>query len=136
MTRFSISLLVGFLAALGAARESSSRWAWFRSTSVINNWFIRQGQADVTIEGQTFTATLWDSADTTVASLLLKGSIIRNTVSVTVTVNESRSEEHTSELQSLAYLVCRLLLEKKKTKGNIVPKQHASTEPYQRRFSA
>src|SRR2546423_11451457 len=28
---------------------------------------------------------------------------------------EKRSEEHTSELQSLAYLVCRLLLEKKKT---------------------
>src|SRR2546425_8857248 len=27
---------------------------------------------------------------------------------------EPRSEEHTSELQSLAYLVCRLLLEKKK----------------------
>src|SRR2546425_7001567 len=31
-----------------------------------------------------------------------------------------RSEEHTSELQSLAYLVCRLLLEKKK-------KKHTST---------
>src|SRR5687767_15666259 len=29
-----------------------------------------------------------------------------------------RSEEHTSELQSLAYLVCRLLLEKKKKKKN------------------
>src|SRR2546425_5264074 len=28
-----------------------------------------------------------------------------------------RSEEHTSELQSLAYLVCRLLLEKKKKKS-------------------
>src|SRR5687767_15306080 len=28
--------------------------------------------------------------------------------------NMRRSEEHTSELQSLAYLVCRLLLEKKK----------------------
>src|SRR2546425_3868475 len=27
---------------------------------------------------------------------------------------DQRSEEHTSELQSLAYLVCRLLLEKKK----------------------
>src|SRR5205823_12898514 len=27
---------------------------------------------------------------------------------------DARSEEHTSELQSLAYLVCRLLLEKKK----------------------
>src|SRR2546425_2239682 len=31
-----------------------------------------------------------------------------------VTVGNHRSEEHTSELQSLAYLVCRLLLEKKK----------------------
>src|SRR2546425_8747358 len=31
-----------------------------------------------------------------------------------------RSEEHTSELQSLAYLVCRLLLEKK----NISDRQH------------
>src|SRR2546425_7197103 len=29
-----------------------------------------------------------------------------------------RSEEHTSELQSLAYLVCRLLLEKKKQNSN------------------
>src|SRR2546425_4344370 len=29
-------------------------------------------------------------------------------------VDVARSEEHTSELQSLAYLVCRLLLEKKK----------------------
>src|SRR2546425_6150917 len=29
-----------------------------------------------------------------------------------------RSEEHTSELQSLAYLVCRLLLEKKKKKAS------------------
>src|SRR2546425_3431006 len=28
--------------------------------------------------------------------------------------SQQRSEEHTSELQSLAYLVCRLLLEKKK----------------------
>src|SRR2546425_4578892 len=30
-----------------------------------------------------------------------------------------RSEEHTSELQSLAYLVCRLLLEKKKNNKKI-----------------
>src|SRR2546423_9813703 len=29
-------------------------------------------------------------------------------------LSRKRSEEHTSELQSLAYLVCRLLLEKKK----------------------
>src|SRR5262249_61067518 len=35
---------------------------------------------------------------------------------VTVLVEELRSEEHTSELQSLTNLVCRLLLEKKKNK--------------------
>src|SRR3989441_2912413 len=33
---------------------------------------------------------------------------------VSRTGDRQRSEEHTSELQSLAYLVCRLLLEKKK----------------------
>src|SRR2546429_3733373 len=33
------------------------------------------------------------------------------------TLDEQRSEEHTSELQSRLHLVCRLLLEKKKTKG-------------------
>src|SRR3712207_585719 len=32
----------------------------------------------------------------------------------------ARSEEHTSELQSRQYLVCRLLLEKKKNKNKII----------------
>src|SRR3989441_1845697 len=39
-----------------------------------------------------------------------------------------RSEEHTSELQSLAYLVCRLLLEKKNTKRSIEQKLIQSTK--------
>src|SRR3989441_2678853 len=38
-------------------------------------------------------------------------------------VPTARSEEHTSELQSLAYLVCRLLLEKKK-KIKITPSSY------------
>src|SRR3712207_7881731 len=33
-------------------------------------------------------------------------------------VTDGRSEEHTSELQSRQYLVCRLLLEKKKTSSS------------------
>src|SRR2546422_8441687 len=36
-------------------------------------------------------------------------------------IDEIRSEEHTSELQSRLHLVCRLLLEKKKTKQIIRP---------------
>src|SRR5437016_6504113 len=38
-----------------------------------------------------------------------------------------RSEEHTSELQSLTNLVCRLLLEKKKKKNLIQPNRHDMT---------
>src|SRR5438445_5399556 len=34
--------------------------------------------------------------------------------------DEVRSEEHTSELQSRQYLVCRLLLEKKKNTDNLL----------------
>src|SRR5205823_14198026 len=42
------------------------------------------------------------------------GRLIRETDRRRIQVRRSmRSEEHTSELQSLAYLVCRLLLEKK-----------------------
>src|SRR2546425_2569572 len=46
--------------------------------------------------------------DDTCSSHLARVSSYRATVAAI------RSEEHTSELQSLAYLVCRLLLEKKK----------------------
>src|SRR2546422_3385164 len=40
-------------------------------------------------------------------------------------VGSTRSEEHTSELQSRLHLVCRLLLEKKKKKRD----KHAHTDP-------
>src|SRR2546425_9630895 len=39
-----------------------------------------------------------------------------------------RSEEHTSELQSLAYLVCRLLLEKKKKPTSYLYLRHTAKE--------
>src|SRR2546425_7251264 len=42
-----------------------------------------------------------------------------------------RSEEHTSELQSLAYLVCRLLLEKKKRpKVAVAQQQQEPNKPW------
>src|SRR5687767_15358397 len=44
------------------------------------------------------------------------GAALRIPVLEKVEYLHLRSEEHTSELQSLAYLVCRLLLEKKKKK--------------------
>src|SRR3712207_8788358 len=44
--------------------------------------------------------------------------------------NQARSEEHTSELQSRQYLVCRLLLEKKKTPSMRHPKLNLDPHDY------
>src|SRR5947209_14725681 len=53
----------------------------------------------------------------TISNLNFGKSVFSNTYDPAVL---SRSEEHTSELQSRQYLVCRLLLEKKK-KEKLVP---------------
>src|SRR2546430_9091690 len=44
------------------------------------------------------------------------GTGMQETAQITTALRYLRSEEHTSELQSQSNLVCRLLLEKKKTK--------------------
>src|SRR2546429_902233 len=48
---------------------------------------------------------------------------------ITATIPATRSEEHTSELQSRLHLVCRLLLEKKKNESHLpyYKQNHAST---------
>src|SRR2546425_4980603 len=67
---------------------------------------------------------------------LLSG-LARSSPEIALPQMSLRSEEHTSELQSLAYLVCRLLLEKKKKKKNnsislinIIYRLKSSTEIY------
>src|SRR5438046_3815333 len=47
---------------------------------------------------------------------LIKSAGVSDTDTLAIVVHDDRSEEHTSELQSLTNLVCRLLLEKKKNK--------------------
>src|SRR3989441_3475064 len=49
----------------------------------------------------------------------LRGRAFKDALGDSVFREQYRSEEHTSELQSLAYLVCRLLLEKKKKMDSI-----------------
>src|SRR3989441_13046292 len=83
------------------------------ATPAAPNVFVGAGQiADSTKPNSPFTANLLDTIPGTVFTLgdnaYLDGSATAFT--------RERSEEHTSELQSLAYLVCRLLLEKKKKK--------------------
>src|SRR3712207_8706017 len=61
----------------------------------------------------TIGARLGDEATWTGGRILTLGESV-NTVVEQNHVQVDRSEEHTSELQSRQYLVCRLLLEKKK----------------------
>src|SRR5690349_23031076 len=62
------------------------------------------------------------------------GSCILTTMAIVAKrdgVSFERSEEHTSELQSRRDLVCRLLLEKKKTHNKLCKQQLSHHEPLQ-----
>src|SRR3989441_5237206 len=65
--------------------------------------------------------TLFRSGDAPERTAERRARGFREALSGGRTARRARSEEHTSELQSLAYLVCRLLLEKKKKKKDIIP---------------
>src|SRR2546427_13173516 len=86
---FSISSLVAFGSPSSIAKETTGLIT-INGTVAINGTRAESGQT------------------------LFSGSTIR-----TDTESESRSEEHTSELQSQSNLVCRLLLEKKKQKTKL-----------------
>src|SRR6266567_2897051 len=58
--------------------------------------------------------SLTDEKDRAFYASELEVSIFKKGTSLWARVNNDRSEEHTSELQSQSNLVCRLLLEKKK----------------------
>src|SRR5687767_15320441 len=65
---------------------------------------------DCAVAGAGFTVGLLDSGSARNEGRSADGASTR----LICMVDRRRSEEHTSELQSLAYLVCRLLLEKKR----------------------
>src|SRR2546425_5048185 len=65
--------------------------------------------------GEGFSRELWVSVLLDTGSISQRARVCGGSGPLLVTASPTaRSEEHTSELQSLAYLVCRLLLEKKK----------------------
>src|SRR2546425_9480275 len=76
----------------------------FRSAKRVGNSSISSGNASDT------TGTASAPPEASIRPLSARNGSTR----VIAAVTAPRSEEHTSELQSLAYLVCRLLLEKKK----------------------
>src|SRR5262245_63747143 len=77
---------------------------------------VPEGFQSLTIYRNKAPATAWNSLGSAVSFKLdalpavLFGSLLRSSLSV-YGISDPRSEEHTSELQSLRHLVCRLLLE-------------------------
>src|SRR5690625_6518819 len=79
------------------------------------NGAVAQFQADVIGEVMIALAMMRDAGvEESAWSWPLQKSLVRYTAA-RIDLPDQRSEEHTSELQSRGHLVCRLLLEKKKT---------------------
>src|SRR5205814_6109887 len=78
-------------------------------TGIVGSTIQYHGTADrYSLSGATAVGTLYSNATTATSNPAVT---LR---SVGSSGGQARSEEHTSELQSLRHLVCRLLLEKKK----------------------
>src|SRR2546425_2393769 len=69
---------------------------------------------DVRQDWETRLCRLENSVHIPIEEIELRTDELNPEDEIVIYCHQGRSEEHTSELQSLAYLVCRLLLEKKK----------------------
>src|SRR2546425_492592 len=107
---FAASVLVALASWLVRTRRISPFGALGRTLRAASDPLIRPIEARlVRAGGNPVHAGWW----------LAVGVAVAGVVFITLwnlLMDTARSEEHTSELQSLAYLVCRLLLEKKKKK--------------------
>src|SRR5438309_12073159 len=106
-----------FAALFGGGRVMDAFTIAFRIPNLLRDLFAEGAlsTAFVTVFSRTAalqgTAAAWRLADK-VATLT---AVSLSAITVTGIATAPRSEEHTSELQSQFHLVCRLLLEKKKT---------------------
>src|SRR5437016_9011163 len=75
-----------------------------------------------------FRSNGWRSFITSVLCNVLRGRFPGSSALASPRTSE-RSEEHTSELQSLTNLVCRLLLEKKKNNDKRIVEDYDITHP-------
>src|SRR5690625_6970082 len=98
----------------------------FRAIAVIAHvGFVADVSPSVVFKGNAFAAR--DFGRCQAVEVVVVEALVQRLVPAVVVTVQQRSEEHTSELQSRGHLVCRLLLEKKKTHY----KHTRPTEKYQ-----
>src|SRR5229473_6948480 len=112
--RVLIILFLGFSAGLPLALSGSTLAIWMRESGVNLETIGLFALVGTPYAVKFAWAPLVDALDLPLLSPLLGRRRAWLVLAQLLLIGAIRSEEHTSELQSLAYLVCRLLLEKKK----------------------
>src|SRR2546425_6991382 len=102
---------------LASAQETANVKGVWRAVPQYHTFFVAAYREDLFKKASLKVPDTWEDLYTVGKELKKMG----NPVGIPISQNY-RSEEHTSELQSLAYLVCRLLLEKKKNRHDGDPK--------------
>src|SRR5689334_14116361 len=97
--------LTAFTTNVGGARVSSSV-SFFDSASAATASFVNNGSSIFGASGRT---DFYNNSSADQAMVVCNGA----PANISLSTGGTRSEEHTSELQSQFHLVCRLLLEKK-----------------------
>src|SRR3712207_4545968 len=102
------NLVAAYLAAQGRAKLDVGR-------ALYTGAWVRVPLRAEGFDRHTFLCGQSGSGKTFALGVILERLLLQTNLKIVILDPNSRSEEHTSELQSRQYLVCRLLLEKKKT---------------------
>src|SRR5438445_4991478 len=96
-----------------ASRDDLARWSRDLSRFLRSSTEPREGQGPLT---RAYPLMFPVSEALNIVAMVSSVASLIGDETIATMLSASRSEEHTSELQSRQYLVCRLLLEKKKKK--------------------
>ncbi len=89
MFRFGIVVALLILMHPFTTSAQGTDWAWFRSTSTVNDWGTTDGKAQVVLSAGRFEATLRDSSDPTFVGVTLRGSTSNGVIRAHVRVEST-----------------------------------------------
>src|SRR3989441_5734513 len=138
MNRWLAGLLCSLLAVLGSGAEPAAAQMLMNGAGatfpfpIYSKWFDEYAKVDPSVRfnyqsigsGGGIRQITARTVDFGASDGPMNDDQLRKAPGDLLHVPTDRSEEHTSELQSLAYLVCRLLLEKKKKKRMLQSTYH------------